>query len=110
RGGADVGDRFRNALERREPETDLEDRSQEQHDTERCEGATKVIVEGADLVENLGCVAGDADQEFAVGAEVDRPLDNPQTLALRPVDVTETDAGGGQLRADLLELRQLLVP
>ena len=52
--GADVGDRFRNALERRQPEADLEDRGQQQHDTERCEGAAEVIVEGADLVENLG--------------------------------------------------------
>ena len=108
--GADVGDRFRNALERRQPETDLEDRGQQQHDTERCEGAAEIIVEGADFIENLRCVAGHADQEFAVGAEVDRPLDDPQTLALGPIDVTETDAGGRQLRADLLELGQLLVP
>ena len=108
--GADVGDRFRNPLERRQAEADLEDRGQQQHDTEGCKGAAEVIVEGADLVENLGCVAGHADQEFAVDAEVDRPLDHPQTLALGPVDVAEADAGGGQFRADLLELRQLLVP
>ena len=30
--GADIGDRFRNALQRRKPEADLEDRGQQQHD------------------------------------------------------------------------------
>ena len=52
--GADVGDRFRNALERRQPEADLEDRGQQQHDAERGEGAAEIIIEGADFVENLG--------------------------------------------------------
>ena len=82
--GSDVGDQFRNALERRQPEADLKDRGQQQHDTERCKGAAEIIIEGADFVENLGCVAGHADQEFAVDAEVDRPLDDPQTWPSGP--------------------------
>ena len=108
--GADIGDRFRDPLERRQAEADLEDRGQQQHDAERREGAAEVVVEGAGLVEDLGGVAGDADQEFAVGAEIDRPLDHPQALAFGTVDIAEADAGGGQFRAVLLELRQLLVP
>ena len=52
--GADIGDRFRNALERREAEADLEDRGQQQHDAERREGAAEVIIEAAGFVENLG--------------------------------------------------------
>ena len=55
-------------------------------------------------------VAGHADQELAVGAEIDRPLHHPQALALGPVDIAEADAGRGQLGAVILELRQLLVP
>ena len=97
-------------FERREPEPDLEDRGQQQHDAERRKGAAEVIIEAAGFIENLAGVAGDADQEFAVGAEVDRPLHHPQALALGTVDIAEADAGGGQLGAMLLELRQLLVP
>ena len=108
--GADIGDRFRNALQRRKPEADLEDRGQQQHDAERGEGAAEVIIEAAGLVENLAGVAGDADQEFAVGAEIDRALHHPQILALGAIDIAEADAGRGQFGAMLLELRQLLVP
>ena len=108
--GADIGDRFGNALERRKSEADLEDRGQQQHDAERREGAAEVIVEAARLVEDLAGIAGDADQEFAVRAEVDRPLHHPQSLPLGAVDIAETDAGRGQFGAVLLELRQLLVP
>ena len=108
--GTDIGDRFRNALERRKAEADLEDRGQQQHDAERREGAAEVIVEAAGLIEDLAGVAGDADQEFAVGAEIDRPLHHPQILPLGAVDIAEADAGRGQFGAMLLELRQLLVP
>ena len=40
--GADIGDRFRNALQRRKAEADLEDGGQHQHDAERGEGAAEV--------------------------------------------------------------------
>ncbi|GAA0000280.1 hypothetical protein BRDID11002_02800 [Bradyrhizobium diazoefficiens] len=108
--GANVGDRLRDALERREAEADLEHRGQEQHDAERGEGAAEVIVEAARLVENLAVVAGDADQIFAVGAEIDRPFHHPQVLPLGTIDIAEPDAGGGELGTVLLQLRQLLVP
>ena len=55
-------------------------------------------------------VAGDADQKFAVGAEIDRPFHHPQRLAFGTVDIAEADAGRGQIAAAILELRQLLVP
>src|SRR4029077_14079490 len=64
----------------------------------------------AGLTEALAAVAGDADQEFAVGAEIDRTLHHPQILPLGAVDIAEADAGRGQFGAMLLELRQLLVP
>src|SRR5258708_3625069 len=64
----------------------------------------------AALLENLGGSAGDADQELAVGAEIDRPLHHAQVLPLRSVDIGLADAGRRQLNAALLELRQLLVP
>ena len=89
--GADVGDRFRDALERREAEAHLEDRGQQQHDAERGKGAAEVIVEAAGLIENLAGVAGDADQEFAVGAEIDRPLHHAQ--ASGPRDRRHSRAG-----------------
>ena len=108
--GADVGDRVRDALQRRQAEADLEDRGQQQHDAERGEGAAEIIVEAAGLLENLAGVAGDHDQELAVGAEIDRPLDHAQGLPFGAVDIAEADAGRGQLGALLLELRQLLVP
>ncbi len=101
---------FRNALQRRKAEADLEDRGQHQHDRQRGEGAAEVIIEGAGFVENLGGVAGDADQELAVGTEIDRPLHHPQGLPLRALDIAEANAGRGQVGALLLELRQLLVP
>ena len=100
----------RNALQRREAEADLEDRGQHQHDRQRGEGAAEVVIEGARFVENLGGVAGDADQELAVGAEIDRPFHHPQALALGTVDIAEANAGRGQVGALLFELRQLLVP
>lgn len=102
--GADIGNRIRNALERREAVTHLEDRGQQQHDAERGEGAAEIIVEAARLIEDLGGIAGDADQELAVGAEIDRPLHHAQALAFGPVDIAEADAGSGQLGAVLLEL------
>ena len=51
--GADIGDRFRNALQRREAEADLEDRGQHQHDRQRGEGAAEVVIEAARFVEDL---------------------------------------------------------
>ena len=51
--GADVGDRLRDALQRRKTEANLEDRGEQQHDAERGEGAAEVVVEAARLVENL---------------------------------------------------------
>ncbi len=90
---------FRNALQRRKAEADLEDRGQQQHDRQRGEGAAEVIVEAARFVENLGGVAGDADQELAVGAEIDRPFHHAQVLAFGAVDIAETDAGRGQFGA-----------
>ena len=101
---------FRDALERRQTEADLEDGGEQQHDAERGEGAAEIVVEAARLVENLRGVAGDADQEFAVRAEIDRPFHHAQVLALRAVDIADADAGGGQLDAVVFELRQLLVP
>ena len=109
--GADVGDRIGNAFQRRQAETDLEDRGQQQHDSERGEGAAEVIVEAAGFVEYLAGVAGHADQKFAVGAEIDRPFHHPQGLAFGAVDIAEPNAGRGQIRRrGLVELRQLLVP
>ncbi len=108
--GADIGDRFRNALQRRKPEADLEDRGQQQHDPKRGKGATEVIIEAAGFIENLGGVAGHADQIFSLAAEIDRPFHHPQALPLGAVDIAEADAGRGQIGTLLLELRQLLVP
>jgi hypothetical protein len=108
--GADIGDGFRNAFQRREPEADLEDRGQNQHDRQRREGAAEVIIEAARFVENLAGIAGHADQEFAVGAEIDRPFHHPQVLAFGTIGIALTDAGRGQVGAVLFELRQLLVP
>src|SRR5215470_14353948 len=51
--GADIGDRFGNALERRQSEADLEDRGQQQHDAKRGESAEEIIVEAPGLLENL---------------------------------------------------------
>src|SRR5439155_22863150 len=48
--------------------------------------------------------------ELADVPALDRPLAAPPALALGPVDVPETATGRRQLRADLFELRQLLVP
>jgi hypothetical protein len=108
--GADIGDRIRDTLQRREAEADLEDRGQHQHDRQRGKGAAEVIVEAARLVENFGGVAGHADKILAVGAEIDRAFHHPQVLALGTFDIAETDAGRGQVDALLFELRQLLVP
>ena len=108
--GADVGDRFRDAFQRRQAEADLEDRGQQQHDRQREKGAAEIVIEAASLVEDLAGVAGDADQELAVGAEIDRPLHHAQVLPLGAVDIAEADAGRGEFGAVLLELRQLLVP
>ena len=91
--GADVGDRFRDALQRRKTEANLEDGGEQQHDAERGEGAAEIVVEAARLVENLRGVAGDADQELAVGAEIDRPFHHAQALAFRTVDIADADAG-----------------
>ncbi len=93
--GADIGDRFRNALQRRKPEADLEDRGQQQHDSKRGKGAAEVIIEAARLVENLGGIAGHADQKFSLAAEIDRPFHHPQALPLGAVDIAETDASCG---------------
>ncbi|MGY4235531.1 hypothetical protein ACVIIW_004478 [Bradyrhizobium sp. USDA 4449] len=94
----------------RRAEADLEHGRQQQHDPERGEGAAKIVVEAACLIEDLGVVAGDADKVFAVGAEIDGTLDHAQVLPLGPVDVSETNAGCGELGALVFQLRQLLVP
>ena len=60
--GADVGDRLRDALQRRKAEPHLEDRGQQQHDAERGKGAAEVVVEAARLVENLAGVTRDGDE------------------------------------------------
>ena len=108
--GADIGDGIGDALQRREAKADLEDRGQHQHDRQRRKRAAEIIVEGAGFLENLGGVAGHHHQEFAVGAEIDRPLHHAQGLAFGAVDIADADAGRGQLDALLLELGQLLVP
>ena len=105
-----VGNGIGDALQRRQPEADLKDRGQHQHDRQRRKRAAEIIVEGAGFLENLGCVAGHHHHELAVGAEIDRPLHHAQGLAFGSVDIADADAGRGQLIALLLELRQFLVP
>ena len=50
---------------------------------ERPEGDRQRLVEGADLLVDLGRIAGHRDQEAAVVAEIDRALDQAQPLVLR---------------------------
>ena len=76
----------------------------------REKGAAEVVIEAAGFVEDLAGVAGHADQELAVGAEIDRPLHHPQALPFGAIDIAEANAGRGRVRAVLLQLRQLLVP
>ena len=108
--GADSCERIRNALQRRETETHLEDRGQQQPDRQRGERAAEVVVEGAGLVENLGGIACHRDAKFAVRAEIDRPLHHAQRLVFRAVDIADTHARRRQLDALIFQLRKLLVP
>jgi len=108
--GADIGDRVRIRFSGARPKRTWKIVVS----TSTIDSATKVpprvIIEAARFIENLGGVAGDADQELAVGAEVDRPFHHPQVLALRAIDVAEADAGRRQIGAVLFELGQFLVP
>ncbi len=52
----------------------------------------EIVIEAAGFVENLGGIAGDADQKLAVGAEIDRPLHHPQRLAFGAIDIAEANA------------------
>ena len=82
RPGADGGEPLRDALERRQTETHLEGRGQQQHDPQHPEGDDERAVEAARLLVDLVGVAGDGDEIAPLLAEIDGALDDAQLLAL----------------------------
>ncbi len=110
RSGADGGERFGNALERRETEADLEHGDEDQHQGERAEGDDQRLVEGPGLVVDLLRVAGDRDQVAAVLAEIDVALDDAQPLVLGTRHIAVTRAVGADRRHGIVGSRQVAVP
>ena len=108
--GADRGERFGDALERREAETDLEHGDEDQHQRERAEGDDQRLVEGPGLVVDLLRVAADGDQVAAVLAEIDVALDDAQPLVLGAGHVAVAGAVGADRRHGIVEHRQVAVP
>ena len=98
RAAPDGGERFGDALERREPEADLEHGDENQDERERAEGDDQRLVEGPRLVVDLLRVAGDRDQVAAVLAEVDVALDDAQPLLLGARHVAVAGAVGTDRR------------
>ena len=96
--GADRGEAFRDALERREAEAHLEHGGEQQHGREHREGHDDRAVERVGLVVDLLRVARDRDQVAAVLAEIDGALDQAQPLVLRPRHIGAARAVVGRRR------------
>ena len=90
--GADGRETRRDAFERRQTETDLEDRGQQQHERKDREGDLQRAIEGAGLVLDLDRIARDRDEEVALLAEIDGALDQPQLLVFGAGDIALPDA------------------
>ena len=106
----DGGETLRDALERRETETHLKGRGQQQHDPQHPEGDDEGAVEAARLLVDLVGVAGDGDEIAPLLAEIDGPLDEAQLLAFGAVDVSLAGAPGHPGHAEVGELRQRCIP
>ena len=110
RAGPDRRERLRYALERRQPEADLEHGDEDEDQGERAESDDQRLIEGARLVVDLLGVAGDRDQVAAVLAEVDIALDQAQPLVFRARHVAVAGAVGVDRGVGSVEHRQVAVP
>ena len=106
----DGGKTLRDAFERRQAESHLEGRGQQQHDPEHPERDDERAVEAVRLLVDLVGVSGDGDEKPALLAKIDGPLDDAQLLAFGAVDVALPGAAGHPRDAEVGELRQRCIP
>ena len=97
-------------FKRREAEAHLEHGGEQQHDRQHAEGDRDRAVEGLRLVLDLERVARDRDQIAAVLAEIDRALDQAQTLVLGARHIALARAVRAGRHVQVFEMRQAGVP